>query len=443
MIKPRTLLPSLALASFLAASGCAVAPSASDAPLAEARPEQAGLSAERLAKVGEAFRREAGAGRLPGGVIAIARRGRLVYQEAFGVQDPATGAPMRPDAIFRVYSMTKPFVSVAAMLLVEDGVLQLADPVSKWLPEFARMQVSVPKTDAQGAVSYETVPAARPMLVHDLLRHTAGLAYGEITTNAPVKEGYTRAGVYKPGVRDFDARDLTPAEQVTALAKVPLAHQPGTAWEYSLASDLLGRVVEAASGERLSALLARRVFGPLGMDDTGFFVPAPKLSRLAQPLPVDFFTKAPNRMIDVSAEPKNDSGGAGAVSTAADYLRFAQTLLDGGARGGTRILSPTTVLWMASDHVGADKANPAGAGQLLLGSPGYGFGLGFMVRQQAGLAAVPGAPGQFMWGGYGGTYFWIDPQEQLVAVLMTQAPNPSRVAYRRMFMDLVYQAIER
>lgn len=437
MIRLRTILPALCFTALVGLAGCSTMPSS------QARPEDVGMSTARLDKLGQAFQKEVEAGRLPGGVIAIARQGQLVRLQSFGVQDPGSGAPMRPDAIFRIYSMTKPLVSVAAMLLVEDGVIQLADPVSKFLPEFASMQVSTSKLEADGKTSYQVVPAARPITVQDLLRHTAGLAYGEITTNAPVKEAYAKAGVFRPGVLDYDSRGMSPAEQVTALAKIPLVHQPGTTWEYSLASDLLGRVVEAASGERLGAFLNRRVFVPLNMRDTAFHVPAQKMSRLAQPFPTDPFTKNPNRLLDVSVEPKNDSGGAGAVSTVEDYLKFAQMLLNGGALDGVRILSPSTIRLMASDHVGERRGNPMSPGELLLGSQGYGFGLGFLVRQAPGLAAVLGAPGHFMWAGYGGTYFWVDPAERLTAVLMTQAPGPSRVAYRRLFMNLVYQAIER
>jgi CubicO group peptidase (beta-lactamase class C family) len=272
-------------------------------------------------------------------------------------------------------------------------------------------------------------------------RHTAGLAYGEITLNAPVKDAYTKAGLYLPGVRDYDARDLTPAEEVERLAKAPLAHQPGTVWEYSLAVDLLGRVVEAASGKRLADFLARRLFEPLKMQDTGFWVPGAKMDRVAQPLAVDFASGQPIKVIDVSKEPKNDSGGAGGVSTAADYLRFAQMLLNGGQLDGTRVLSRTTVALMTSDHLGTRIAAPVTPSELLLGTPGYTFGLGFAVRQGAGVAGVPGSAGEFMWAGYAGTYFWVDPKEELVVVYMSQAPSTARAYYRKLVKQLVYAAI--
>jgi CubicO group peptidase (beta-lactamase class C family) len=276
--------------------------------------------------------------------------------------------------------------------------------------------------------------------VQDLLRHTSGLAYGEITQNAPVKEAYTKAGVYKTGI-DYDARDLSPVDEVERVSKAPLAHQPGTVWEYSLASDMLGRVVEAASGKRLADFLDERLFKPLAMNDSGFWVPSDKLGRLAEPLPVDIPSGKPNKLIDVSAVPNNDSGGAGGVSTPVDYLRFAQMLLNGGQLDGKRILSRTTVALMTSDHLGTRIEAPITPGELLLATPGYTFGLGFAVRQAPGVAGVPGSSGEFMWAGYAGTYFWVDPKEQIVGIYMTQAPSPIRGYYRKLFKQFVYAAI--
>jgi CubicO group peptidase (beta-lactamase class C family) len=409
--------------------------------LPAAAPESLGMSAQRLQRIAAAFKEEIERGNLPGAVVMVARKGRLVYSQALGLQDKQTGTPMAQDSIFRIYSMTKPLVSTAAMLLVEDGKVQLSDPVSKFLPAMKSVQVSVPKVDAAFAkIGYALVPAEREMTVQDLLRHTAGLAYGEITQNAPVKEAYAKAGVYKTGI-DFDARDLTPAQEVERIAQAPLAHQPGTVWEYSLASDMLGRVVEAASGKRLGDFLGERVFQPLSMRDSGFWVPREKLARLAQPLAIDAISGKPNQLIDVSTVPGNDSGGAGGVSTAADYLRFAQMLLNGGQLDGVRILSRTTVALMTSDHLGGRIDAPLTPGELLLGVRGYTFGLGFAVRQGAGVAGVPGSAGEFMWAGYAGTYFWVDPKEELVGVLMTQAPSPIRAYYRKMFKQLVYAAI--
>ena len=430
----------LRLSFFLAATLLVHGAGAQSLPTAT--PEQVGFSTERLAKITQVFKQEVEQGKLPGAVLMIARKNRLVYSESIGFQNKEAATAMSKDAIFRIYSMTKPMVSVAAMMLVEDGKLQLNDPVSKHLPAMKGMQVSVAKADAEFAkYTYSTVSADREMTVYDLLRHTAGLGYGELTANPSVKEALIKAGLYQPNARDFDSRDLTPAEQVERLSKIPLIHQPGTIWDYSLASDVLGRVVEAVSGKRLGEFLEARVFAPLKMTDSGFWLSPDKLTRLAQPLAIDPASGAPNKMIDVAMQPKNDSGGAGGVASANDFLRFAFMLANGGQLDGTRILSRTTVNLMTSDQLGTRIAAPFTPGELLLGSPGYTFGLGFSVRTGSGMATVPGSTGEFMWGGYGGTFFWVDPKEEIVAVYMSQAPGPSRQYYRRLFKQLVYQAV--
>ncbi len=439
MISRRSFtLAALALLAACATPGPGSGPNSQIVPGA---PESAGMSSQRLAMVTSAFKTEIDQGRLPGVVIAVARRGKLVYHEALGYQDRTAGTPMQKDSIFRIYSMTKPLASVAAMTLVEDGTIQLTDPVSKYLPAFKDMKVSVQRKDADGKVVNELVPASRPILVHDLLRHTAGLAYGEVTPNAVVKEGYTKAGLFKPNVIDFDTRDLTPEQFTERLAQQPLVGHPGQMWQYSLATDALGRVVEAASGQRLSAYLDQRVFRPLGMKDTGFYVPPEKMSRLAQPFARPASGPFISPQIDVSRPPGNDSGGAGAVGTATDYLRFAQMMLNGGSLEGQRIISRPTAELMMSDHVGDRPGVPGTPPELLLGTQGYGFGLGFLVRNGTGLAGVPGSPGESMWAGYGGTYFWVDPKEQIAAVLMSQGPGATRAYYRKMVKTLVYQAI--
>jgi CubicO group peptidase (beta-lactamase class C family) len=410
---------------------------ASNPPLPVAKPESVGMSSSRLAKIGAALKKEVDDGSFRGAVVMVARKGKLVYHDAVGMQSGST--PMSEDTIFRIYSMTKPLASVAAMMLVEEGRLQLTDPVGKFLPGFDKLQVSLQTKDAEGT-SYKLVPAERPMTVQDLLRHTSGLAYGEITQNAPVKEGLERAGVYRKDL-DYEARGLSPREQIERMATVPLAFQPGTTWHYSLSVDMLGRVVEVVSGKRLADFLAERLFKPLNMRDTAFWVPQAKLARLAEPLEKDRFSGNPNRLIDVSAVPANDSGGAGAVSTAGDYLRFGQMMLNGGSLDGARVLSRTTVRLMTSDHLGSFINQPMQPGELLLGTKGYTFGLGFAVRQADGVAGVPGSAGEFMWAGYAGTYFWVDPKEQITAVLMTQAPSPNRAYFRKLVKQLVYQSI--
>ena len=413
----------------------------SAAPLPTAKPDQVGMSAQKLARISEVFKQEVDQGKLPGAVVMVARKGKLVYADAVGFQDKGAGKAMSRDAIFRIYSMTKPLASVAAMMLVEEGKIQLTDPVGKFLPGFDKMPVSVPSIDPMSSrVSYNVVPANRAMTVQDLLRHTSGLAYGEITQNGPVKDAYTKAGVFTSGF-DYEARNMSGAEQVERMSKTPLAQQPGTIWEYSLSVDILGRVVEAASDLPLERFLGERLFKPLKRNDTAFCVPADKIGRLAQALPVDPASGNPNKLIDVSTPPKNASGGAGGVSTAGDYLRFCQAMLNGGQLDGARVLSRTTVQLMTSDHLGTRINTPLTPGELLLGTPGYTFGLGFAVRQGNGVAGVPGSAGEFMWAGYAGTYFWADPKEEICGIYMTQAPSPIRAYYRKLFKQLVYQAV--
>ena len=421
-----------------------VAPAAwsdNGAPLTTAPAEQVGMSKQKLERISTALKQEIDEGKLPGVVVMVARKGKLVYSDAIGFQDKGSSKPMAFDSLFRIYSMTKPLVAVGAMVLVEEGKIQLTDPVSKFLPAFKGQQVSVARADGEFAkISYAIVPADRENTIQDLFRHTAGLAYGEITVNTPVKEAYIKAGLYNTD-RDYDARGLTPPDFVERIAKAPLAHQPGTVWEYSLAIDVLGRVIEVAAGKRLGGYLDERLFKPLRMSDTTFWVSPDKVGRLAQALPVDPASGLPNKLIDVSSPPGNDSGGAGAISTAADYLRFAQMLANGGQLDGVRVLSRTSVQLMTSDHLGARIAAPLTPGELLLGTPGYTMGLMFAVRQGNGIAGVSGSAGEFMWAGYAGTYFWVDPKEELAIVFMTQAPSPVRAYYRRLMKQLVAQAI--
>ena len=406
-----------------------------------ASPESVGMSSPRLEKISQAMQAEIDSQRLPGAVVMVARKGQLVYSKAFGSLHNDSATPASTDALFRIYSMTKPMVSVALMMLVEDGKVQLTDPVSKYLPSFKNPMVSVATHDPlYNGVSFKLVPALKEPTLQDLLRHTAGLAYGELTKNTLVKQAYTDAGVYSTA-RDFDARNLSGAEMAERLGKAPLAQQPGTVWEYSLSVDVQGRVIEAVTGQRLNDFMQQRLFKPLKMNDTGFDVPAAKAARLAHAFAIDPLTQLPNKLIDVSQPPGNDSGGAGGVSTAPDYLRFCQAMLNGGQLDGARILSRSTVQLMTADHLGSSIATPISPGQLLLGAPGYTFGLGFLVRQADGIAGVHGSAGEFMWAGYAGTYFWADPKEQICAVYMTQAPSPLRAHYRRMLKALVAQAL--
>jgi CubicO group peptidase (beta-lactamase class C family) len=423
------------LATLVLATGLVALPTMAWAePLPSARPEQVGFSSERLERIGQVLKADVAQGQIPGAVALVARKGRVAYFEAVGFRDKATGAPMGKDAIFRIYSMMKPITSVAAMMLVEEGKVALTDPVSKFLPPLTKLEVAVQRFDpVTGKVGYSMVPTERDITIQDLHRHTSGFTYGETSPNARVKEAYAKAGV--------DWKDLTGAEQVERLAKVPLAHQPGTVWHYGLSTDVLGRVVEAVSGVTLGQFFQERIFTPLKMTDSGFSVPGEKVGRIAEPFEKDPTTGNPIKLIDVTVGPKSDSGGGGGVASTADYARFCQMLLNGGSLDGARILSRTTVRLMTSDHLGpiADAGPSPTTG--LLGTPGYGFGLGFAVRHQDGVAAVHGSAGDYTWGGFAGTYFWIDPKEELFGILMTQQPGPVRVQYRKIFRQLVYQSI--
>jgi CubicO group peptidase (beta-lactamase class C family) len=409
--------------------------------LPTAKPESVGMSSARLNVFRQAMQAEVDKGNIPGMIIMVNRKGKLVYSELVGYQDKEAGIPMKKDAIFRIYSMTKPLVSVAAMILAEDGKLTLSDPVSKYLPEFADMKVSVASKDASGNTSYSLAPAERPIQVIDLLRHTSGIGYAEITKNPVIKKAYADAGLWVEGGTDYDQRRVAPKEEVAGLAKAPLSTQPGTNWEYGMSVDLLGRVVEAASGKRLGQFISERILQPLQMNDTGFQVPAEKQNRLAQPLSIDPFTKQPNKMLDVTIEPANDSGGAGAVSTAGDYMNFVSMMLNNGSLNGQRILSPMTVKLMASDQLGGRSTVPLSPGQLLMGVDGYTFGLGFMVRQGEGNSSVQGSPGEYMWAGASGTFFWIDPKQELAVVAMSQVPGPIRPYYRRIIKEMISTAV--
>jgi CubicO group peptidase (beta-lactamase class C family) len=381
------------------------------------KPEAVGLSSDRLKRLGQVLQREIDAKKFPGAVALVARKGKIAYFESFGVRDPNGSAAMTNDSIFRVYSMTKPWTSAAIMMLEEEGRLVLTDPVSKFLPQLKGLQVA----DATGKLT----PAAREMTIQDLLRHTSGLTYGARTTNYFVKDAYRKA--------DVDARELTNAELIDRLAKVPLVHQPGTVWEYSRSTDVLGRVVEVIAGTTLGGFFQERLFGPLKMTDSGFWVAKEKHARLAGSFATDPATGNANNLIDVTVQPKYESGGGGGVSTAADYVRFAQMMLSGGQLEGQRLISRTTVRLMTADHLGkiADTMR----------APGYTFGLGFAVRTDYGLGAQASSPGEFNWAGAGGTFFWVDPKEEMVAILMTQAPGPSRLYYRQLFRQMVQQAI--
>ncbi len=439
-MKTRQLAGALTLAFGLSTALLTAmpAPAAFAADLATASPQSQGMSPARLARIRDVIRSEIEADRMPGAVVLIARKGAVVHADAIGFADKPAGKAIKRDAIFRAYSMTKPMVSVLAMMMVEEGKLQLTDPMVKFFPAFANMQVLVNPADPNSARE----PAKRQITVQDLLRHTSGLTYGEFTRFASVKNAYIEAGLFSNEV-PMKSMALTPEQQVEAFAKAPLVWQPGTTFDYSLSTDLLGRVLERISGLPLDVLLDEKLIKPLGMKDTHFVVPASKAARIAEPLKIDPVTGGPAmQVLDVLRPTGNVSGGGGISTTADDYLRFCQMLLNGGILDGKRFLSRSTVALMTSDHLGPRVATPVQPGEVLMGVQGYTFGLGFMVRQGAGIAGVHGSEGDYAWGGVGGTFFFIDPKEQLVGIMMAQTPGAIRQSYRRMFKTLVYQSLD-
>jgi CubicO group peptidase (beta-lactamase class C family) len=387
-------------------------------------PEQVGLSSARLQRLASVIRADVDRKLIPGAVVMIARAGRVGYAEAFGFRDREAGAPMTLDAIFRVASMTKPMTSVAAMMLSEEGALEIAAPVADYIPEFAELAVGVERTKPQ-----------RTMTVQDLMRHTSGLTYAQFG-DSPVQMLWRDAKLMDEG--------QTNAELMTKLSRLPLMFEPGTTWEYSMSTDVLGRVVEVASGKSLAAFFAERICAPLGMRDTGFAATGERAVRVAEPQN-DPATGSRPPMRNVTRENAWHSGGGGAVSTAADYLRFCQMLLNGGELDGVRLLAPKTVAHMASDHLPPDVQYGITTRQRFgalapVPEMGYGFGLGFAVRTEPGRSPVPGSVGEFFWGGVTGTYFWIDPREDMIVVLMLQAPD-QRLHYRYLTRQLIYAAL--
>ena len=387
-------------------------------------PESAGMSTQALARLDATLQQEIAAGGLPGTVMLISRHGKVVHFEAHGMRDKEAGVPMTKDTIFRMASMTKPVTSVAIMMLVEEGKIQLGDPASKYLPELKGLQVGVESRDAAGNSVLTRVPARREFTVQDLMRHTSGLTYGHRGNASPlVRKTYVDAGE--------QARDHTNAELVSKLSRTVLAFQPGTRWEYGRSTDVLGRIVEVVSGMTLGQFFETRIFKPLGMMDSFFSVPSEKVARVAWPMIESATGKRPN-VTDPRKPQRFESGGGGLFSTAPDYLRFTTMLLNGGELDGVRLLSPRTVEHMTSDHLGRVPGS---------NYPGFGFGLGFAVRTDTGMNDMPGTIGEYLWGGAQGTWFWIDPREKLIAIFMSQRPGQPRVYYRRLTKNLVAQTL--
>lgn len=413
------LVRALCVSAVLACSATGIASAEPVLPFAAA-PEDVGLSSAQLARIEAATQKYVESGMVPGAVMLVARRGKIAWYKTVGFRDRAAKDPMRPDSIFRIYSMTKPIVSVAAMMLVEEGKMQVGDPVSKYLPDIARMKVGVEPAEGDKP-ALQLVDPAREMTVQDLLRHTSGLIYGT-RGKSLVNAAYVDA---KIGNRDDSNEEL-----VVKLSRLPLRFAPGDRWEYGVSTDVLGRVVEVVSGKTLGEFLQERIFAPIGMSDTGFHVPPDRLGRAAQPWQMPEAPPMTPRF-DVAQKPRFESGGGGLTSTIEDYLRFATLIANGGELAGKRLLGSKTVEFMTADHTGARSGRP----------PGLGFGLGFEVRTRVGDAALPGSLGEFGWAGNAGTLFWIDPKEQLIAIYMVQVDDRVRIMLRNQFRTMVQAAI--
>lgn len=430
------LVWSLVLAAGVA-SGCAMQdPSTSGAARRAAAqpsgdwPQSRGISAAALKRIDDYVKADIDRGIIPGAALTIVRDDRVIHERVWGVRDPGTRVPMSMDTIFRIYSMTKPIASVAAMMLVEEGKLGLQDPVSQYIPAFRETRVGVEKKDAQGKATLALEPQRRQMTVQDLLRHTSGLTYG-FFGEGEVKKMYVAGNLF--------GTDVDNGEFADRLAKLPLMFQPGTTWEYSHATDILGRVIEVASGKSLYAFLKERLFDPLGMNDTTFAVTDPaKQSLIAEPMPKDRTFGPGTEFFDPRQPTKWESAGGGLMSTMNDYLRFLRMLMNGGTLDGKRLLSPMSIQLMAANHI-APAAAPV-PGPYYLPGPGYAFGLGFAVRTEPGASPQLGNVGELQWSGAGGTTFWLDPEERMIVVYMMQSPS-QRVRYRVALRNMIYGAM--
>lgn len=399
-------------------------------PLPEAKPEEAGFSQAGLARMDDFFAREIAARRVPGAVVAVARDGRLVHYKAYGQLDPAKGTAMPLDAVFALASMTKPMAAVAGLTLMEQGRLPLQAKLADYYPAFADMKIGVVQAD--GSLKLEA--QARPILIHDLYRHTSGLMYGgRPDSSSPVAKAYPGGTV--PAVEGDTSAFI---ERIT---KLPLAHQPGTVWEYGFSIDVLGAVVEKVGEQRLGEYLARHVWQPLGMKDATFAPSDAQRARLARPFANDPLTGKPQSIALLDTPTKVDCGGACAFATVGDYVRFGQMLVNGGELEGSRVLGPKTVQHMTANHLGPEIRN--NVANIEAHRAGFSFGLGVAVRVTEGLSAVPGNPGEFSWNGAYGTQFFCDARERLVVVVGTAAPGELRKYYREQVQDIVYGAMVR
>lgn len=385
-------------------------------------------SSAKLAAIGDYFGNEISTGKIPGAIVLVQQHGRPLYFETFGKRD--SGSAMTEDTIFRLYSMTKPITSVAAMMLVEDGALKLDDPVSKFIPAFGDAKVSVDRRGGDEHATSALVPLRRPITIEDLLRHTSGITYG-FYGDDPARRRYAQI--------DLFGSDFNSAELADLIAHMPLAEQPGTLWNYGHSTDVLGRVIEVITGKTLYAFEKARLLDPLGMVDTSFYVTdETKRPRIAEPFPGDRMVGPVVGMHDPLDVRRWQAGGSGMVSTIGDYARFCQMLLNGGTFGGKRYLTAETIATMTADHIGPGTG--VKRDYYYFPGDGSGFGLGFAVRTKE-LASEPGPVGEYRWDGVGGTFFWIDPKDDMLVVVMMQAPS-QRVRIEGDVRKLVYEAFE-
>ncbi len=405
------------------------------ADLPRAKAGVGGLSSERLENIRKVLGAQVDAGVIPGYVALVARRGKVVYHEAYGVQNPNTKKAMPRDAIFRIYSMTKPITSVAAMILVEEGKIRLSDPVSMYLPELANLKVATNAGTVKEAAEIQTRPATNPIRVVDLLLHTSGFTYGffkPFPGGGPVEQMYADGGV--------NDLEITNAELVTRISKLPLKYEPGTTWWYSHSTDVLGRLIEVVSGMTLAEFFEKRISKPLGMTDTAFQVAPGKVSRFVEPFDDD--KKGLTLLYtDPTKAVKFEAGGQGLTSTVMDYARFAHMLLNHGSLDGARILGKKTVELMTTDQVGPGIDR----GPFYLPGQSHGYGLLGAVRidgprAPTALNPMDGSVGEYYWAGYAGTYFWVDPKEELIGVYMMQSVR-QLLPFATSFKTLVVQSI--
>jgi CubicO group peptidase (beta-lactamase class C family) len=390
-----------------------------------------GLLPSALAHIDDYVTADIAKGLVPGAAITIVRHGKVAYRRAWGERDPTNRVPMTDDTIFRIYSMSKPITTVAAMMLVEEGRLGLQEPVAKYIPQFADVKVGVERKGDDGQPVLDLVDPKQPMTIQDLMRHTSGITYG-FFGDSLVKKAYLDSHLMRG---DFDN-----AEFADRIAKLPLAYQPGTTWDYSHSTDILGRVIEVVSAQSLYGFETERILGPLGMRDTSFYVKdQAKWSRIAEPFTKDRAIGRDAAFGDPRVPRKWESGGGGMVSTMADYVRFLQMLSSGGTLDEHHYLSPKTITAMTSNQIGA--AAGIVPGPFYLPGPGFSFGLGFAVRTEPGVAPQLGSVGEYFWGGAGGTTFWVDPKEDLLVVFMMQAPS-QRLRYRIALHNMVYGALD-